>query len=113
MYLPSLEYMSNHRPLAHRDLIPISERIPCMFCKKLYSSDQGLNRHVNQVHTSMSKVYPCKICTLHEFISFVVSIEFSSLSSVGLTNSWYQLHNEDYTGLLEHSFGKQLPANML
>ena len=46
-------------------------------------------------------------------ISIVVSIEFSPLSSVELTNSWYQLHNGDYTGILEHSFGKQLPANML
>ena len=45
-----------------------------------------------------------KICT-------VVSIEFSPLSSVELTNSWYQLHNGDYKGILEHSFGKQLPTN--
>ena len=43
----------------------------------------------------------------------MVSIEFSPLSSVELTNSWYQLHNGDYTGILEHSFGKQLPANVL
>ena len=30
----------------------------------------------------------------------VVSIEFSPLSSVELTNSWYQLHNGDCTGIL-------------
>ena len=29
----------------------------------------------------------------------VVSIEFSPLCSVDLTNSWYQLHNRDYTGI--------------
>ena len=32
---------------------------------------------------------------------FVVSIEFSPLSSVELTNSWYQLHNGDYTGIYD------------
>ena len=30
----------------------------------------------------------------------VVSIEFSPLSSVELTTSWYQLHNGDYKGIL-------------
>ena len=45
--------------------------------------------------------------------NIVVSIEFSPLSSVELTNSWYQLHNGDYKGILKHSFGKQLPANLL
>ena len=45
--------------------------------------------------------------------NIVVSIEFSPLSSVELTTSWYQLHNGDYKGILEHSFGKQLPTNFL
>ena len=27
--------------------------------------------------------------------------------------SWYQLHNGDYKGILDHSFGKQLPTNFL
>ena len=44
---------------------------------------------------------------------FVVSIEFSPLSTVELTTNWYQLHNGDYKGILEHSFGKQLPTNFL
>ena len=29
----------------------------------------------------------------------VVSIEFSPLCSLALTNSWYQLHNGNYTGI--------------
>ena len=36
---------------------------------------------------------------------YVVSIEFSPLSSVALTNSWYQLHNGDYTGILDCTLG--------
>ena len=49
----------------------------------------------------------------------VVSIEFSPLWSAALTNSWYRLHNGDYTVISEYSFvGKQLyltmlPANVL
>ena len=35
--------------------------------------------------------------------NIVVSIEFSPLSSVELTNSWYQLHNGDYKGILNHT----------
>ena len=35
----------------------------------------------------------------------VISIEFSPLSTVELTTNWYQLHNGDYEGILEHSFG--------
>ena len=37
-----------------------------------------------------------RVKTLYKF---VVSIEFSPLSSVALTNTWYQLHNGDYTGI--------------
>ena len=33
-------------------------------------------------------------------ITIVVSIEFSPLSSVELTNNWYQLHYGDYKGIL-------------
>ena len=43
----------------------------------------------------------------------VISIEFSPLSTVELTTNWYQLHNGDYKGILEHSFGKQLPTTFL
>ena len=46
-------------------------------------------------------------------VYFVVSIEFSSLSTVGLTTNWYQLLKGDYKRILEHSFGKQLPTNFL
>ena len=34
------------------------------------------------------------------FCIFVVSIEFSPLSTVELTTNWYQLHNGDYKGIL-------------
>ena len=39
----------------------------------------------------------------------VVSIKFSSLSSVELTNSWYQLHNEDYTVMNTALVNNDLP----
>ena len=31
-----------------------------------------------------------------EYISFVVSIEFSPLNTIELTTNWYQLHNGDH-----------------
>ena len=34
------------------------------------------------------------------FGNFVVSIEFSPLSTVEFTTNWYQLHNGDYKGIL-------------
>ena len=45
-------------------------------------------------------------------IIFVVSIVFSPICTVELTTNWYQLHNGDYKGILEHSFGKQLPYKL-
>ena len=46
------------------------------------------------------------------YVICVVSIVFSPVCAIELTTNWYQLHNGDYKGILEHSFGKQLPYKL-
>ena len=58
------------------------------------------------------KVHFDKLNNTDLFFQFVVSIVFSPLCTE-LTTNWYQLHSGDYKGILEHSFGKQLPYVVL
>ena len=50
-------------------------------------------------------IFKNTLCVIDSRINIVVSIEFSPLSSVALTNSWYQFHNGDYTGILDCTLG--------